>query len=107
MTTEPLTAVQQRVDAWAKRYWGGEYWPPLANLARLVEEVGEVARAVNQQHGAKRVKPDEAGADIGAELADALFALVCIANSSGVDLQRAFDAALEKYRVRDEEPAAG
>lgn len=104
MTTPPLTALQQRVDDWAASYWSGEYWPPLANLARLVEEVGEVARAVNQAHGAKRVKPEEAAAEIGAELADALFALVCIANSTGVDLQQAFDAALEKYRTRDEEP---
>ncbi len=103
-TTPPLTAVQQRVDEWAARYWGGEYWPPLANLARLVEEVGEVARALNQSHGAKRVKQDEAGAEVGGELADALFALVCIANSTGVDLQQAFDAALDKYRARDEEP---
>lgn len=100
----PLTAVQRRVDEWASRYWGGEYWPPLANLARLVEEVGEVARAINQTHGAKRVKPDEAAAEIGAELADALFALVCIANSANVDLQQAFDAMLEKYRTRDEAP---
>jgi len=102
VTMPPLTVVQAQVDEWAARYWNGQYWPPLANLARLVEEVGEVARAVNQVHGPKRVKPDEEQAEIGGELADALFTLVCIANSTGVDLQRAFDAALEKYQVRDE-----
>lgn len=107
MTPPPLTAIQQRVDAWAEQYWDGEYWPPLANLARLVEEVGEIARALNQTQGAKRVKPHETAAEVGAELADALFALVCIANSTGVDLQQAFDATLEKYRIRDEEPAGG
>lgn len=107
MATAPLTVVQQRVDDWAARYWDGEYWPPLANLARLVEEVGEIARAVNQASGVKRVKQSEAAAEIGPELADALFALVCIANSTGVDLQQAFDATLEKYRTRDEEPPTG
>ena len=99
----PLMALQARVEEWAARYWGGEYWPPLANLARLAEEVGEVARAVNQAHGPKRIKPDEADAQLAGEMADALFALLCLANSTGVDLQAAFDATLEKYRVRDEE----
>lgn len=98
----PLAALQAEVDAWAARYWGGEYWPPLANLARLTEEVGEIARAVNQAHGPKRIKPDEAAAQLAGELGDALFALLCLANSTNVDLQTAFDATLEKYRVRDE-----
>ncbi|MCO5176167.1 MAG: nucleotide pyrophosphohydrolase [Thermomicrobiales bacterium] len=101
-----LAALQRQVDEWAQRYWAGEYWPPINNFARLAEEVGELARALNQHHGPKRIKPDEAAAEIGAELADVLFALVCIANSTGVDLQDAWDATLEKYRVRDEEPGA-
>jgi NTP pyrophosphatase (non-canonical NTP hydrolase) len=98
----PLDALQAAVDGWAGEHWGGEYWPPHANLARLTEEVGEVARAVNQGYGPKRIKPDEAAANLAGELADALFALVCIANSTGVDLQAAFDATLAKYRTRDE-----
>ena len=98
----PLAALQAEVDAWAARYWGGEYWPPLANLARLTEEVGEIARAVNQAHGPKRIKPDEAAAQLAGELGDALFALLCLANSTNVDLQAAFDATLAKYRTRDE-----
>jgi NTP pyrophosphatase (non-canonical NTP hydrolase) len=102
----PLTALQASVAAWAARYWDGVYWPPLANLARLTEEVGEIARVVNQTHGPKRVKAsDEAGGEAGGELADALFALLCLANSLEVDLQAAWEATLEKYRVRDEEPA--
>jgi len=105
MTDDPLRQLQARVDQWAQRYWGGEYWPPLANLARLVEEVGELSRALNLQHGEKRLKPGEAPADIELELGDLLFALTCIANSTGADLQRGFDAALEKYRARDEEPS--
>jgi NTP pyrophosphatase (non-canonical NTP hydrolase) len=101
---QPLTELQTIVDAWAERYWGGEYWPPLANLARLAEEVGEIARAVNQIHGPKRVKASEAIAQLGAEIGDTLFVLFCLANSTGVDLQAAFDATLDKYRTRDEEP---
>jgi NTP pyrophosphatase (non-canonical NTP hydrolase) len=99
----PLAALQGEVQRWAERHWGGEYWPPLANLARLAEEVGEVARAINQAHGPKRIKADEAAAQLAGELGDALFVMLCLANSAGVDLQAAFDATLEKYRTRDEE----
>jgi NTP pyrophosphatase (non-canonical NTP hydrolase) len=101
--TAPLTALQTTIKEWAGRYWGGEYWPPLANLARLTEEVGEVARAINQSHGPKRIKADEAAAQLAEEMGDALFVLLCLANSTNVDLQAAFDATLEKYRTRDEE----
>ena len=98
----PLAALQATVEAWAARYWGGEYWPPLANLARLTEEVGEIARAVNQAYGPKRIKAEEAAAHLAEEMGDALFVLLCLANSTNVDLQAAFDATLAKYRVRDE-----
>ncbi|MEZ4520211.1 MAG: nucleotide pyrophosphohydrolase [Thermomicrobiales bacterium] len=96
--------IQASVQSWADQYWGGEYWPPLANLARLTEEVGELARAVNQQHGEKKVKTRQDRADIEIELGDLLFVIGCIANSTGADLQRGFESALEKYRVRDIEP---
>jgi NTP pyrophosphatase (non-canonical NTP hydrolase) len=98
----PLSELQRTVNAWAARYWDGEYWTPLANLARLVEEVGELARAVNQTHGPKQVKHDEASAELAEELGDVIFVLMCIANSTGVDAQAAFDATLRKYRTRDE-----
>lgn len=100
--------VQDEVQRWAERYWDGAYWPPLANLARLTEEAGELARAVNQIHGPKRVKAEEVAADLEEEFGDLLFVVTALANSLQVDLQAAFDGALEKYRVRDEEgPAAG
>ena len=99
----PMRKLQDDVQRWADRYWDGVYWPPHANLARLIEEVGEVARAVNQAHGPKRVKPDEAAANLTEEFGDTLFVLLCLANSLDVDLQAAFEATLEKYRVRDEE----
>jgi NTP pyrophosphatase (non-canonical NTP hydrolase) len=98
----PLSVLQSEVEQWASRYWGGEYWPPLANLARLTEEVGEIARAINQAHGPKRIKGDEAAAHLAEEMGDALFVLLCLANSTSVDLQAAFEATLAKYRVRDE-----
>ena len=98
----PMRKLQDVVQQWADRYWGGAYWPPHANLARLIEEVGEVARAVNQAHGPKRIKPDEAAASLTEEFGDTLFVLLCLANSLDVDMQAAFEATLEKYRVRDE-----
>lgn len=97
-------SIQGAVQEWAERYWDGEYWPPLANLARLTEETGELARAVNQHYGQKKIKSAHDAADIEIELGDLLFVIGCLANSTGADLQRGFEAALEKYRVRDEEP---
>jgi NTP pyrophosphatase (non-canonical NTP hydrolase) len=102
---KPVTSLQADIQSWADRYWAGEYWPPLANLARLTEEAGEVARAINQHHGPKRVKPEESPAEIQEELGDLLFVLLCLANSVNADLQSGFEHALEKYRVRDESGA--
>ena len=104
MTDTPVTSLQAQIQHWANRYWEGSYWPPLANLARLTEETGEVARAVNQRYGPKNIKVDESPAAIQEELSDLLFVLLCLANSMEVDLQAGFEGALEKYRVRDEEP---
>jgi NTP pyrophosphatase (non-canonical NTP hydrolase) len=95
-----LRQAQAAVDAWISRFEEG-YWPPLANLARLVEEVGELARELNHRYGAKPKKPDEADADLALELADILFVLVALANEQGVDLDAAFQTVLEKYLVRD------
>jgi NTP pyrophosphatase (non-canonical NTP hydrolase) len=95
-----LAAAQQAVDAWISRFDEG-YWPPLANLARLVEEVGELAREINHRHGSKPKKPDEAEADIALELGDVLFVLIALANEQGIDLTDAFGKVLEKYEARD------
>lgn len=102
MSEQPVATLQQQIQAWADQYWQGEYWPPLANLARLVEETGEVARAVNQTYGPKQIKDNETQAALQEELADLLFVLLCLANSTGVDLQAGLDEVLAKYRVRDE-----
>lgn len=92
--------MQTQVDNWIGQFEEG-YWPPLANLARLTEEVGELARELNHQFGPKHKKPDEATATIGEEIADCLFVLVCLANSLDIDLEETFAATMEKYRQRD------
>lgn len=92
--------LQAKVDAWIGQFKEG-YWPPLANLARLMEEVGELARELNHRHGPKKKKRDEGEADLALELADVMFVLVALANSLNVDLTDAMHKTLEKYRVRD------
>ena len=95
-----LSDAQARVDAWIGQFEEG-YWPPLANLARLTEEVGELARLLNHRFGPKTKKPGEADQDLAEELADILFVLLVIANEQRVDLGAALERVLEKYRVRD------
>jgi NTP pyrophosphatase (non-canonical NTP hydrolase) len=96
-----MAGLQQRVQAWCDAEWGGEYWPPLGNLARLIEEVGEVARVINDRYGYKPKKADEPAQELTLELGDVLFTLIALANATGVDLDAGFDAVLEKYRQRD------
>ena len=95
-----LREAQDRVDAWIGRFEEG-YWPPLVNLARLTEEVGELARLMNHRFGPKRKKPDEAEQELALELADVLFVLLVIANEQEIDLGDALERTLEKYRARD------
>lgn len=95
-----LKEAQARVDAWIGQFEEG-YWPPLANLARLTEEVGELARLMNHRFGPKKKKAVEADQELGEELADILFVLLVIANDQGVDLGTALEGVLEKYRLRD------
>jgi NTP pyrophosphatase (non-canonical NTP hydrolase) len=95
-----LKKAQQDVDAWISRFEEG-YWPPLANLARLVEEVGELAREINHRFGTKPKRADEPDQDLALELADILFVLICIANEQGIDLDAALEQVLAKYRARD------
>jgi NTP pyrophosphatase (non-canonical NTP hydrolase) len=96
-----LKDAQQRVDAWVSRYEEG-YFDPLTNLARLAEEVGELAREVNHRFGQKTKKAEEPHGDLGMEMADILFVLICMANREGIDLQKAFDRMMAKVEARDE-----
>ena len=97
-----LTEDQRRVDAWISQFEEG-YFHPLTNLARLTEEVGELAREINHRFGQKTKKKDEAEGDLGMELADILFVLICIANREGIDLQEAFDRMMAKVEHRDKD----
>lgn len=94
--------MQKEVDAWISQFEEG-YFPPLPMLARLTEEVGELARVLMHQYGGKPPKPGEDAGDAAAEIADAIFVLICLANSLGIDLDQAFAAVMRKYRERDSE----
>jgi NTP pyrophosphatase (non-canonical NTP hydrolase) len=88
------------VDQWISQFEEG-YFHPLTNLCRLTEEVGELAREVNHQFGQKTRKPEEQEGDLGMEMADILFVLICMANREGIDLQQAFDRMMDKVERRD------
>ena len=95
-----IAEAQAAVDRWIGQFEAG-YWPPLSNLARLTEEVGELARELNHRYGHKTKKQEEPDQDIGEELADILFVLVAIANEQKIDLTESFERVLAKYKVRD------
>ena len=95
-----LRDAQQRVDAWISQFEEG-YFHPLTNLCRLTEEVGELAREVNHRFGQKTKKREEPDGDMGMEMGDIIFVLVCMANREGIDLQQAFDRMMDKVERRD------
>lgn len=96
-----LSEAQQRVHRWISRFEEG-YFHPLTNLARLTEEVGELAREINHRFGQKTKKKDEPPGDLEMEIADILFVLICIANREGLDLDHAFERMMAKVETRDE-----
>ena len=95
-----ISEAQDAVDRYIGQFEAG-YWPPLTNLARLVEEVGELARELNHRFGHKTKKPGEPEQDLALALADILFVLIARANEQKIDLEEAFVRVLEKYDVRD------
>ncbi len=95
-----MNAQQRRVDAWIAQFEEG-YFHPLTNMARLSEEVGELAREVNHRFGQKTKKADEPEGDMGMEMADIMFVLICMANREGIDLDDAFDRMMAKVERRD------
>lgn len=95
-----LAEIQREVDAYINQFKEG-YFSPLALLARLSEEVGELAREVNHAYGEKPKKPDEADNSIELELGDILFILNCFANSLNIDLTEAHNKVLNKFNTRD------
>ena len=99
-----LAAAQARVDATVRA--AGGYWQPLANLARLFEECGELARVVNQTHGPKECKTGEATLAIADELGDVLYVSLVLANSLELDAEAALTASIEKVERRNLDRAA-
>ena len=96
-----LEEAQQTVDKWIKEN-GVRYFNELTNMAILTEEVGEVARIISRTYGEQSFKKSDEGKNLGDELADVLFVLVCLANQTGVDLTVAFQANLQKKTSRDQ-----
>ena len=92
---------QLQVDTWIRQFEEG-YFHPLTNMARLSEEVGELAREVNHRFGQKTKKAEEPEGDLGMEMADVLFVLICMANREGIDLDAEFQKMMEKVETRDE-----
>ncbi|MGB1444618.1 MAG: nucleotide pyrophosphohydrolase [Flavobacteriaceae bacterium] len=91
---------QKIVDDWIKTH-GVRYFNELTNMAQLTEEVGEVARIIARRYGEQSEKESDKAKDLGEELADVLFVLLCLANQTGVDLQAAFDQKLDLKTKRD------
>jgi len=95
-----MKQMQQEVDEYIGQFKEG-YFSPLAMLARLTEELGELAREVNHYYGEKPKKATEKENTVEEELGDLLFVLLCFANSLGIDLQTAHDRVMDKFRTRD------
>jgi len=97
-----LTDLQQEIDVILQDY-KKPYWSPLSNIARLVEETGEVARIINHRYGDKPKKPNEKDDDLEDELADVLWTVICLANQEGVNLEKGMQRAIDKLLVRDKD----
>ena len=91
---------QKAVDTWIKTH-GVRYFNELTNMAQLTEEVGEVARIIARRYGEQSEKESDKRKDLGEELADVLFVLLCLANQTNIDLQAAFDKKLDAKAQRD------
>ncbi|UYW00614.1 nucleotide pyrophosphohydrolase [Flavobacterium agricola] len=91
---------QLAVDTWIKEH-GVRYFNELTNMAQLTEEVGEVARIIARRYGEQSEKESDKNKDLGEELADVVFVVLCLANQTGVDLQAAFDKKMDVKTKRD------
>ena len=97
-----LKKIQKEVDVWIKKY-GVRYFDPLTNMAQLSEEVGEVARIISRRYGEQSEKESDKNKDLGDEMADVLWVLVCLANQTGIDLTEALEKNFHKKTARDSE----
>lgn len=95
-----IKQAQAIVDQWIKTT-GVRYFNELTNTAILMEEVGEVARIMSRKYGEQSFKESDKAVDLGDEMADVLFVLICLANQTGIDLTEALEKNLEKKNIRD------
>ena len=95
-----LTGAQKEVDDWIKKH-GVRYFSELTNMAQLTEEVGEVARIISRQYGEQSNKKSDKDKDLGEELADVIFVVICLANQTGINLSEAFEKKLNIKKIRD------
>ena len=101
-----IETAQEKVDQWIKTV-GVRYFSELTNTAILMEEVGEVARIMARKYGEQSFKKSDEDVDLGDEMADVLWVLICLANQTGVNLTAAFEKNLEKKTLRDAERHKG
>ena len=94
-----IQQLQQQVDDWIKQY-GVRYFDELTNMAILTEEVGEVARIMARKYGEQSYKESD-NSDLGEELADVIFVVLCIANQTKINLQESFDNKIKLKSKRD------
>ena len=97
-----LAKAQATVDEWIRTH-GVRYFNELTNMAILTEDVGELARIMARRFGEQSEKESDRGADLGDEMADVLWVLLCLANQTGVDLTQAFQKNLSKKTIRDKD----
>ena len=97
-----IEQAQGAVDEWIKEN-GVRYFNELTNMAMLTEEVGEVARIIARRYGEQSEKESDKSKDLGEEMADVLFVLICLANQTGIDLTEALHKNLEKKTKRDKD----
>ncbi len=95
-----ISEAQKLVDDWIKAV-GIRYFNELTNMAMLTEEVGEVARIIARRYGEQSEKESDKSKDLGDEMADVLFVLICLANQTGIDLEEALKKNLTKKSTRD------
>jgi len=95
-----IEEAQKKVDNWIKKF-GVRYFSELTNMVMLTEEVGEVARVISRRYGEQSEKESDKDKDLGDEMADVLFVLLCLANQTGVNLEEALEKNLKKKTIRD------
>jgi NTP pyrophosphatase (non-canonical NTP hydrolase) len=102
MADRTMEEMQQEVDKYISQFKEG-YFGPLSMMARLTEEMGELAREVNHYYGEKPKKSSEEIKTMEQEIGDVLFVMICLANSLNIDLQESFDLVMEKFNTRDKD----